>query len=103
MSVPMPTRPPPAVGARRHSLPGIRGHRLMSVDRPNSLVFLCYGAGPHTQETLFSLLTLRRFPPDAFRGMTVRVVTDQVDLFGPHGFEIVPLSSAMVEEWAGPD
>jgi hypothetical protein len=74
----------------------------MSGDRPNTLLFLCYGTGTHVDETLFSLLTLRRFPPSAFEGIAIRIVTDQVDLFEQYGFETVQVTPSTIDEWMGP-
>ena len=77
--------------------------RSMNRDAAKTLVFLTFGRGPHVDETLFSLLTLRRFPDDAFRNVAVRVATDQADLFEGHGFEVIPISASTFQEWQGPD
>lgn len=74
----------------------------MSSEQSKTLVFLAYGAGSHVDETLYALLTLRRFSPGEFDGLTVRVVTDQVAIFEPAGFEIVPIATETFEEWKGP-
>jgi hypothetical protein len=68
----------------------------------DSLIFLSYGNGPQAYETLFSILTLGRFPILEFQGIKIRVVTDQPDFFGSYGCEIVPVSSSTIEEWKGP-
>jgi hypothetical protein len=48
------------------------------------------------------MLTLRRFSEGALAGLTVRIVTDQVKLFEPLGFEVIPVSEATLKEWQGP-
>jgi hypothetical protein len=74
----------------------------MKAQPPNTLLYLSYGRGPHADETLYSMLTLGRFPASAFDGITIRIVTDQVELFEPLGFEVIPLSATTLEEWQGP-
>lgn len=74
----------------------------MGTERPNTVLFYSYGAGPHVDETRFSMLTLRRFPASAFRDVTIRVLTDRPDLFESDGFEIDPVSSELYESWMGP-
>src|SRR4051812_36532547 len=63
--------------------------RNMQDGPQNHLIYLSYGVGPATQETLYSILTLGRFPAREFRGINVRVVTDQPDLFAAHGIEVL--------------
>ncbi len=74
----------------------------MKAQPPNTLLYLSYGRGPHADETLYSMLTLGRFPASAFDGIAIRIVTDQVDLFEPLGFEVIPVSATTLEEWQGP-
>jgi hypothetical protein len=68
----------------------------------DSLIFLSYGKVPQAYETLFSILTLGRFPTPEFQGIKIRVVTDQPDFFRSYGCEVVPVSASTIEEWKGP-
>jgi hypothetical protein len=110
---------PPGSGLVRHRSPSANDPRLVESNRldavfptpevypmkaqpPSTLLYLSYGPGPHADETLYSLLTLRRFSEGALEGITIRIVTDQVDFFEPHGFDVVPVTPATMEEWQGP-
>jgi hypothetical protein len=72
------------------------------MSRIDNVVYLSYGTSPHTYEVLFSMLTLARFPDEAIRGFRAFAVTDQPDLFRAHGLEVLPISSATIDEWRGP-
>jgi hypothetical protein len=65
-------------------------------------VFLSYGKGPHAYETLFSVLTLRRFSGLEDDAVRVLVVTDQPELFEEYECDVMPVSSSTLEEWKGP-
>ena len=67
-----------------------------------NLVYLCYGISPHAYEVIFSMLTLTRFSSDQLAGVRVFALTDQPDLFLAQGVEVLPVSTATINEWKGP-
>ncbi len=73
----------------------------MTTSRKN-LLFLCYGKGAHLEETLFALLTFRRFSPKELEGITIQVMTDEVEFFGREGIDVLPVSARAIEKWMGP-
>ena len=66
-----------------------------------TLVYLCYGEGPHVRETMFSLLTAFHFGSPQTAGFRYVIYTDQPSLFAPFGVELRVLSDADLEAWLG--
>jgi len=74
----------------------------MQKEAENNLIFLSYDDGLHAYETLFSMLTLGRFPSHELQDVKVKVVTDRPDFFGSYGFEVVSIDRDIIREWKGP-
>ena len=70
-------------------------------DETNTLLYLCYGAGPHVEETIFSLLTAFSFLPPETPGYRYVVYTDIPKRFIDMGVVIRPLAATELEAWLG--
>ena len=66
-----------------------------------TLVYLCYGRGPHVFETTFSLLSAFRFPSQEQCRHQYVIYTDDPESFIELGVELVILDAATLGAWMG--
>lgn len=67
---------------------------------PHTLLYMTYGGDPYHQETMFSILSARRFAA-AGEGPRVLVYTDRPADYGWLDVDVRALTPAMMETWIG--
>lgn len=68
-----------------------------------TIVYLCYGRGPHVFETTFSLLSAFRFRSPENSGHQYVIYADDPEPFVGLGVELVKLDAATLSAWMGKD
>lgn len=68
-----------------------------------TIVYLCYGRGPHVFETTFSLLSAFSFRSPENSGHQYVIYTDDPEPFVGLGVELVKLDAATLAAWMGKD
>ena len=72
-----------------------------AVSGGNTIMYLCYGSGPHVEETVFSLLTaFKHLPPDT-PGYRYVIYTDKEEAFKDLPVEVRPVLSSELNCWMG--